>query len=296
MNYFLMERSLNSSKNLDTLIEDIYSAIDVLSKGKDIKLSASLVDDFGERMKSALVHWATPKKQTKGLRMSNVGKPARQLWYDMRSEQAAFQHNPSTQIKFLYGHILEELLLLLVRLAGHTVTDEQKEVVVEGITGHMDCKIDGEVVDIKTASGFAFKKFSEGTLAESDDFGYLSQLTGYEAHEGTNGGGFLVINKENGELCLFRPDDMDKPTIKKQIKNIKKAIKLDTPPEKCYNPISEGAKGNEKLSRQCVFCPHKYDCWADSNNGQGLRVFKYSKGLMYLTKVVSPPRVEEVTF
>ena len=295
MNYFLMGCNLNSSKNLDTLIEDIYSAINVLSEGKDIKLSDDLIYDFGERMKSALAHWATPKKQTKGLRMSNVGKPARQLWYDMRSQQATGTHSASTQIKFLYGHILEELLLILVKLSGHTVTDEQKEVVVEGITGHMDCKIDGEVVDIKTASGFAFKKFAEGTLAEQDDFGYLSQLTGYEAHEGTNAGGFLVINKENGELCLFRPDDMDKPTIKSQIKNVKKAIKLDTPPEKCYNPIPEGAKGNEKLSRQCVFCPHKYDCWSDSNNGHGLRVFKYSKGLTYLTKVVSPPRVEEVS-
>ncbi len=285
---------MNSSKNLDTLIEDIYTKIETLSKGEDIQISPELVDEFGESMKDALLHWATPRTQTKGLRMSNIGKPARQLWYDMRSKQTQANHSASTQIKFLYGHILEELLILLVRMSGHTVTDEQKEVVVEGITGHMDCKIDGEVVDIKTASGFAFKKFAEGTLAEQDDFGYMAQLAGYEAHEGTDAGGFLVINKENGELCLFRPDDMDKPTIKSKIKNIKKAVKLDTPPEKCYNPIPEGVKGNEKLSRQCVFCPHKYDCWEDSNKGKGLRVFKYSKGLSYFTKVVSAPRVEEI--
>jgi len=285
---------LNSSKTLDTLIEDIYSSISKVSEGKNLELSDDLVYDFGEKMKSALVHWATPRSQTKGLRMSNVGKPARQLWYDMRSKQTQSNHSASTQIKFLYGHILEELLILLVRMSGHTVTDEQKEVVVEGITGHMDCKIDGEVVDIKTASGFAFKKFAEGTLAEQDDFGYMAQLAGYEAYEGTDAGGFLVINKENGELCLFRPDDMDKPTIKTRIKSIKKAVKLDTPPEKCYNPIPEGVKGNEKLSRQCVFCPHKYDCWEDSNEGKGLRVFKYSKGLSYFTKVVSAPRVEEI--
>ena len=285
---------MNSSKTLDTLIEDIYSSISKVSEGKNLELSDDLVYDFGEKMKSALVHWATPRSQTKGLRMSNVGKPARQLWYDMRSKQTQSNHSASTQIKFLYGHILEELLILLVRMSGHTVTDEQKEVVVEGITGHMDCKIDGEVVDIKTASGFAFKKFAEGTLAEQDDFGYMAQLAGYEAYEGTDAGGFLVINKENGELCLFRPDDMDKPTIKTRIKSIKKAVKLDTPPEKCYNPIPEGVKGNEKLSRQCVFCPHKYDCWEDSNEGKGLRVFKYSKGLSYFTKVVSAPRVEEI--
>ncbi len=32
----------------------------------------------------------------------------------------------ATQIKFLYGHLLEEIVLMLVRMAGHTVTDEQK--------------------------------------------------------------------------------------------------------------------------------------------------------------------------
>ncbi len=290
----MREGSLNSSKTLDTLVEDIYSTLDVLSEGKDIDLTDDIIYNFGENMKSALVHWATPRTQTKGLRMSNVGKPLRQLWYDINSSNHAQKHSASTQIKFLYGHILEELLLMLVRLAGHTVTDEQKEVVVEGITGHMDCKIDGEVVDVKTASGFAFKKFAQGTLAEQDDFGYMAQLAGYEAHEGTESGGFLVINKENGELCLFRPDDMDKPSIKSKIKNLKKAIKLDSPPEKCYNPIPEGVKGNEKLPRSCVFCPHKFNCWADSNDGEGLRVFEYSKGLTYFTKVVNAPRVKEV--
>ena len=49
---------------------------------------------------------------------------------------------------------MEDLLIFLVKLSKHQVTDEQKEVQVNGIQGHMDCKIDGEVIDIKTASGF----------------------------------------------------------------------------------------------------------------------------------------------
>ena len=67
----------------------------------------------------------------------------------------------------------------------------------------MDCVIDGEVVDIKTASGFAFKKFRDGTLAEDDAFGYMAQLAGYEQAEGTKNGGFLALNKESGELAMF---------------------------------------------------------------------------------------------
>ena len=161
-----MENNLNSSKDLDNLVDDIYGALDALSEGEELDITDDMIYDFGERMKGALAHWSQPHKQSKGLRMSNIGKPARQLWYESRRDL----DEPSTMkahmhIKFLYGHLLEEVLLLLVKLSGHTVTDEQKEVEVDGIKGHMDCKIDGEVVDIKTASNFAFKKFSEGTLA-----------------------------------------------------------------------------------------------------------------------------------
>jgi hypothetical protein len=290
----LRRNNLNSSKSLNTLVEDIYTKIETLSKGKDIQISPELVDEFGESMKDALLHWATPRTQSKGLRMSNIGKPSRQLWYDMKNDNSSNTVDAPTQIKFLYGHLLEELLLFFVRLSGHSVADEQKEVVVNGIKGHMDCKIDGEVVDIKTASGFAFKKFSQGTLGEQDDFGYLSQLAGYEEAEGTDAGGFLVINKESGELCFYQPDDMDKPNIKNRIKEIKSSIKLATPPEKCYTPLPEGAKGNEKLPRPCTYCPHKFECHADANDGEGLRVFKYASGPVYLTKVVSKPRVEEL--
>ena len=106
----------------------------------------------------------------------------------------------------------------MTELAGHKVTDEQKEVKVGGILGHMDCKIDGEVVDIKSASGYAFQKFKNGTLAEDDVFGYMAQLAGYEQAEKSTGGGFLAINKENGELALFKPEELDKPNITAKIK------------------------------------------------------------------------------
>ncbi|SVC70609.1 uncharacterized protein METZ01_LOCUS323463, partial [marine metagenome] len=220
-------------------------------------------------MKQALIQWATPRKQGKGLRMSNVGKPARQLWYDIKLDYEPATIHPSTQIKFLYGHILEEVLLMLTKLAGHFVEDEQKEITISGIKGHLDCTIDGEVVDIKSASRYAFKKFEQGTLAESDDFGYLAQLAGYEKALKTDKGGFLVINKETGELCLFRPDDLDKPNIDVKIKDTKKNLSVDTPPEKCYTPVPEGAKGNMKLPRGCVYCSHKFVCHSDANDGKG---------------------------
>jgi len=284
------------TKNLNTLVDDIYKKLSVLGKGKSLNLSEESIEQFGESMKEALRHWSTPKpRATETLRMSNIGRPNRQLWFDMKTEQQAQEIPPSTFIKFLYGHMLEEVVLLLVKLAGHTVSDEQKNVKIKGIEGHMDCVIDGEVIDVKTASGYAFKKFKDGTLAEDDTFGYMSQLAGYEAGHGTSNGGFLAMNKESGELALYIPEELDKPNIETKIDTVKKSLKKSAPPELCYKPIPDGSSGNMKLPRGCFFCRHKLECHKDSNNGKGLRVFKYSKGLSYLTQVVKEPRVDEIT-
>jgi len=285
------------TKTLDTLVQDIYNKISVLGKGEHIDLDKDTIEQFGESMKEILYNWSHPEPRgNEKLRMSNIGRKSRQLWFDTRAEDTQSENIPAhVFIKFLYGHLLEEIVLFLIRLSGHTVTNEQKEVKVNGIKGHMDCVIDGEVVDIKTASSYAFKKFKDGTLAEQDTFGYLAQLAGYEAAEGTNNGGFLALNKESGELTLYRPDDFDKPNIKKRITDIKKLVKLETPPELCYNPIPEGKSGNMKLPRECTYCRHKFECHKDANNGQGLRVFKYSDGLRYFTQVPSEPKVIEVT-
>jgi hypothetical protein len=285
-----------SKKTLDTLVEDIYNKIGVLADGEHIDLDKDTIEQFGESMKEILYKWSHPEPRGDAtLRMSNIGRKSRQLWFDMKSEGTPERMPPSLFIKFLYGHLLEEIVIFLIKLSGHTVTDEQKEIKVSGIKGHMDCVIDGEVVDIKTASGYAFKKFKDGTLAENDMFGYMAQLAGYEEAQGTNKGGFLALNKESGELALYRPDEFDKPNIKSKIKNIKAAIKLDNPPSLCYNPIPDGKSGNMQLARECVYCRHKFECHKDSNEGKGLRVFKYSNGLRYLTQTPKPPKVIEVT-
>jgi len=283
-------------KTLDTLISDIYEKLEGLSNGEGLDIPEKELDVTLSRIKDSILSWSTPSERNKtfSLRMSNVGKPARQLWYESKDENNLSAPSAPTQIKFLYGHILEEIVLMLVRMSGHKVTDEQKEVELNGIKGHMDCKIDGEVVDVKTASRFAFKKFETGTLADDDPFGYLSQLAGYEVTQNTKNGGFLVINKESGELCLYQPEQSVKPTITKNISKLKNIIALDTPPERCYDPIPDGKKGNMKLPTQCNYCSYKHECYKDSNDYQGLRAFQYSNGPAYFTKVVVEPRVEEI--
>ena len=58
--------------------------------------------------------------------------------------------------------------------------------------------------------------------------------------------------------------------------------------------IEDGKSGNRKLAIGCVYCKFKEKCWSESNEGKGLRVFKYSNGNRYLTQVVKTPDVQEI--
>ena len=90
---------MSYSNNLDTLVDDIYKTVDQLSNSKNLNIPLEVIDEFGESMKKALTHWATPRQQSRGLRMSNVGRPARQLWYDINLENNKVDNvSPSTQI------------------------------------------------------------------------------------------------------------------------------------------------------------------------------------------------------
>jgi len=285
-----------NQKPLNTIVPDIYGLLENLSNGEPLPITEEALDATMASMKEAILHWATPRPRDTDftVRMSNVGKPSRQMWFEKRDPNGRGSVDGATQIKFLYGHILEEVILMLVRMAGHNVTDEQKEVTVNGIVGHMDCKINGQVVDVKSASKFAFNKFMKGTLADDDPFGYLGQLAGYEKAEGTNEGGFLVINKESGELCMYVPDDLDKPNIDTKINTLLDELKLDTPPDLCYTPTPDGKKGNMQLPKGCTWCKYKHECHKDANDGAGLRTFKYSTGYKYLTHVEAEPKVDEI--
>ena len=283
-------------KTIDTLVEDIYNLFEpsIINKISEEDLEKHL-KEFTKSVTNniKIVLNEQPKKKRK-LSLSSIGKPTRQLWYDKHSNSEARPLAPSTRIKFLYGHILEDLLILLSRVAGHTVTEEQKQVEVEGIKGHQDCKIDGVLVDCKSASGFAFKKFANNRLADDDPFGYIAQISAYSEGNGVNEAYFLAIDKQHGNIALTRVHDMEMINAKERVQYLKGALESKTIPDRCYSDIPEGVSGNRKLAIGCVFCPHKRECWSDANNGQGLRAFKYEKGTTYLSHVAKEPRVQEI--
>ena len=281
-------------KTIDTLIQDIYST---LEQGVDVSRAdiAKALDVFAQDAKSA-VATILQEGQRKGegrLRLSQIGKPDRQIWYGVRGTEGE-PLDGQTRIKFLMGHLLEALLIVLTQAAGHTVEGQQDEVEVEGVLGHQDCRIDGVLTDIKSASSFAFKKFKDGTLSDDDPFGYLSQLSAYATKNGDKEAAFFAIDKNSSELAVLKVHSIEMIDAPSRVRVLKDVVQKDTPPEKCYTDTADGTSGNRKLVIGCVFCAYKKECWKDANNGEGLRAFKYSNGVRYLTNVARTPDVEEI--
>jgi len=281
-------------KKIDTIVEDIYSLFEKKNEELTEKEVDKCIDDFANSVKVHVKDFLKELPQDKPrLRLSTIGRPDRQLWYDFKKP-----HNeplaPSTRIKFLYGYILEELLIMLASISGHKVTQQQKQVQVEGVKGHQDCFIDGVLVDCKSASGRGYTKFKYNNLSSDDPFGYISQISAYAEGNGVDEAGFLVINKSTGEICYTKVHSLEMINAKERIQRIKKVVKSDVPPDKCYEAIPDGKSGNYRLDTGCVYCNYKYDCWSDANDGKGLRIYKYSTGQRYFTHIEKEPNVEEV--
>lgn len=278
------------------LIRDIYS---VVTEGSDvteeqaIEFGASVGNIIANRLRET----KSEKKRPFTLRMSNIGKCSRQLWYSKRYQSEEPFSGP-TLIKFMFGDLVESLILFLAELSGHKVTAKQSEVNLDGIKGHIDADIDGVTVDVKSASQYAFKKFADGTLEDNDSFGYIEQISGYAKARDTNGA-FLAVDKSQGNLAYleYSKEDLSVFKVQDRIKHLKEIIVLEVEPERPYQDEDMGESGNKKLGINCSYCDFKDRCWSNSNGGIGLRTFLYSTGPVFLTRVVKEPKVfEKVKF
>lgn len=291
------------AKTIETLVEDVYA---VLTDGVDVAEQADVFENFGQDMAAMLkARLADNKPERKGgLRLSALGHCETKQWYHAHGELTKEELRGDTLLKFLYGDVVEELLLTLVRLAGHKVSGEQDTLDIEGIKGHRDCVIDGYTVDVKTASSYGYNKFKDGSLKTGDDpFGYMYQISSYfHADETTNRDGayFLTMEKSLGKLCLLKVDADEMPNPRTRAREMKAIIDNGAvpPPRPMENdPVPHNKGGNLKLCVSCSYCDVKQECWADdANKGLGLRTFLYRNGPVHLTHVEegSEPNVPEV--
>jgi hypothetical protein len=287
-----------TKKDTKTVVQDIYAYLE--SPEKEGYLDDKDVDELAKEIALVLKKRAAERRNPNfTLRLSNYGKPPRQLWFEANSPLSRQKPRGSLLIKFLYGDIIEAMLLFLVRQSGHSVTKEQDSVVLEGIDGHIDAVVNGDtVIDVKSASKWAFaKKFKGGAVLNKvdDSFGYVPQLKGYQKSLDLPNAGLLSACKETGELWYLPlegdyPDNFD---AKATMNHAKKVLEMDAPPvEKCYPDQPDGESGNRVLNRNCEWCSHKFECW-----GSQLRAFDYASGTKYFTRVAKRPQahIPEVT-
>jgi hypothetical protein len=255
------------------------------------KFSKYLVKDISERLLKS------NRKREPVLRMSSIGRPCeRQLWYSINNPEKGEPLRSEHHLKFIYGSIVEELLLFLAELAGHEVKGRQDEQEIEGIKGHRDAIIDGTLIDVKSASSYSFKKFKEGKLSEDDPFGYIPQLLSYleasrpsDELEEKDKAAFLVVDKTLGHITLDFHERKSDFNWSEFFKSKKELVAQEIPPEKAFEPEPFGKSGNLKLGTNCSYCSFKRHCWPES------RTFLYSYGPVHLVNVENEPNVLEIT-
>ena len=138
-------------KNIYTLVDDIYNLVETKEVAEGVDIDAC-IEVFGESVMQLMRNEFTRKRDdSRKLRMSNIGRRDRYLWNVWNDVEKDDDMQGHTYVKFLYGHLIEELLLFLTRAAGHEVTDEQKKCEVR-LALFIDPKHD-EVLVLQGANG-----------------------------------------------------------------------------------------------------------------------------------------------
>ena len=210
------------------------------------------------------------KRDGFGLRMSNVGRPTCQLWFEKNKPEEALPLPTTFVMNMMIGDIVEAVFKGLLKEAGVQYEDDAKVTLQldadTSISGTYDIVIDGAVDDIKSASNWSYtNKFeSFDTLRQGDAFGYVAQLAGYAKAADKRAGGWWVVNKANGEFKYVPATGID---IDKEVDHIQQtADTLDENKfERCFDAVPEKFRGKETgnmvLDQNCVFCRYRFACW-----------------------------------
>lgn len=286
----MLVAKISHSKSLATLIPDIYG---VMENGAPVTPEDS--KSFGEGLSRIVEDRLSGRDQDFRVRPSNLGETChRRLWYQRNKPEKAIPLKGQDRLKFLLGDIFEHVILFLAKASGHSVTGEQDQVSLHGVTGSRDAVIDGVVVDAKSASPYSWQKFDRGLTSDEDAFGYLDQIEFYRQAAAddplvTNKSqaAFLAGEKVLGKLTLDIHGERN-TDFKTKIDKIKAVVEQPEPPPRGHAAVPEGKSGNMVLGVKCNYCEFRPTCWP------GTRTFLYSTGPKHFTRVEREPQVSEI--
>tara|TARA_R100001126_G_C4878796_1_gene177792 strand:+ start:1474 stop:2334 length:861 start_codon:yes stop_codon:yes gene_type:complete len=238
---------------------------------KKSTMSKKIINEIGKDIVNAL-HKQFDNKKSKNtfkLRMSNIGRPYCQLWFEKNKPELAEPKSTNFIMNMMLGDIVEAVFKGLLKAAKVKFKDSEKvELNLKDTTidGTYDLIIEDSVDDIKSASDWSYRNKFESyeTLSQGDAFGYIAQLAGYAKATDKKAGGWWVVNKANGKFKYISANGIN---IDNEIKQIESTVKkLETNKfERCFEPEEETfrgkATGNLVLNKNCTFCDFKKACW-----------------------------------
>jgi hypothetical protein len=233
----------------------------------------------------------------RSIRMSELGEPClRKLlmkWYSPEKGSPPYAESPNAflPVKFTYGDYIEDLFLFLAAEAGHSVGHRQHVVDARFpgtdwyLQGHMDCMIDGVVVDVKSSADVSFGKYKrEGLTTDNDTFGYLYQIDGYSYSMGTDDRAIVFVNKHDGEIYVADRCGEKFLDIEKRVNSIASAADWwghtgDLPLQ--LDP--KVTKYGSQLPTVCSYCSFKYSCY----NGDITGIIASSRPQYFVSKTIT---------
>lgn len=275
------------------IVDKIREFLSTCEQGLDDKqlmqVYGDYIREFQGELQTAILSKLLCRYSGNNLRLSMIGWCPRKQWYTINDPESNHV-SPELKVRFFYGDMIEELVVLLARMAGVRIEGSQATVDFNGVKGHIDGAVlhDGEwyLFECKSMADSSFKRFvKEGP---SDDFGYISQQQSYMGGKSPYqfvGSVMVGMNKETGELheVIIEPSVEHQDRLCTTIDTLREAIKNNEPPsERKYGFYNETYRkqptGRRILDWRCnTMCKYVDKCWEgqftmDIKGGKPIRV------------------------
>jgi hypothetical protein len=269
--------------DLHPLILQVRSYLEAANAGASV-MAPEVLDEAAAAFRSALDRQFNRPETDKGfrLRMSNIGSPFCRLWHEKNGtpgESREYNH----PFKMVFGDAIEAAAIAVMRSAGVPIeaTSQRSSVRIDVsdhdavvVHGTDDLEIYGGIMDLKSASAYAFKEKFSGpyawpNLVEHDDFGYLAQGAAYSKGRNKPFLGWVAISKETGEWSVLEIPKVERKTVlngayERAVETVRK-LDTDAPFARDFEDEPEKFRGkptgNRVLGTTCRYCPFKWECW-----------------------------------
>ena len=249
----------------------ILSYVSKLGRG-EVNIPTPIMETMMKEISDTLIH--KDRDDAFRIRLSSVGKPLCQLILEKQGQEKIKAEPMRNPMRLMVGDMLEAYIVALIRASELPVVDVQIPVKLslagQDISGTADIIIGDTVYDIKTASDFSFSKFKSGfhSIVDNDPFGYVAQGYCYAAALNLKFGGWIVLNKNSGDICVCATPDNDEAYKKAALETAEASVLALINNEefkRCFTDeeetFSKKSTGNRKLNVTCSYCDFRFSCW-----------------------------------